>query len=318
MHMVAQEVARTLAGKLVAAATSPMTTAGVEGGPATARYFHALVSGGADGLAVGTHTGRGDRLSADARQRLLVIARSVTSLVVVGVPPAARGEDPVAWAATAAREGCTALLVFPPRDTSPASVLEYYDALWDSSGLPLVVFDLYSRPYPLGTLQRLLEHPAVAAFKPARLHDAIACQEGITAARQRGRCVLTGEDRMFGPSLMWGAQGALVGISAANVGVSAALLAAHRAGAATQFLRASALVDRFASVTFRAPLDGYVQRMLWVAADEGLLPPEFAVDPYRPAAMSDDERPEVVAVARETRLGARGFGAAGAVGATTA
>ena len=62
-----------------------------------------------------------------------------------------------------------------------------------------------------------------------------------------------------------------------------------------------AVVDELARVTFRPPYDGYVQRMLWIAADEGAIPEEFATDPYRPGELADDERAEVLRVVRQCR-----------------
>jgi hypothetical protein len=41
--------------------------------------------------------------------------------------------------------------------------------------------------------------------------------------------------------------------------------------------------------------------MLWIAEDEGLIPPHFAADPLRPPDLLDSEREEVVAAARSAR-----------------
>lgn len=88
---------------------------------------------------------------------------------------------------------------------------------------------------------------------------------------------------MYGPSFMWGADTALVGIAAAQVELSVAVLRAWSAGDAAQFVAASDRLDRFAAVTFYAPIEGYVQRMIWAAVWEGLIPEEAAYDPYGPA-----------------------------------
>ena len=106
---------------------------------------------------------------------------------------------------------------------------------------------------------------------------------------------------MLGASLLWGAEAALVGIAAASVEVAAATGRRHLGGDAASFLIASSALDALAAVTFRQPWDGYVQRMLWVAADEGLIPEDMAFDPLRPSELSDRERPEVLEVARASR-----------------
>lgn len=278
-------------------------------------YFAHLVRTGAGALAVAAHTGRGEHVEPDVKVELVARAAATGVPVVAGVGHGGAGHDDadvaaqLEWAAAAASAGAEALLVFPPADPGDAAaVIAHHDRLWRTSGRPLIAFDLYSRPYPYEVLTELLEHPGVMAFKPARLHDAIACQAGIAAARGRGRLVLTGEDRMLGPSLMWGAEGALLGIAAAAVAVTAAAVdtfaaAVHTSArdAAARFLEVSAVVDELARVTFRPPYDGYVQRMLWIAADEGAIPEEFAVDPFRPGDLDDGERAEVLRVVRQCR-----------------
>jgi 4-hydroxy-tetrahydrodipicolinate synthase len=301
MHTTARNTAKALSGVLIAAAATPMTTERRRDAAITRSYFEALVSEGAHGLAVAVHTGRGSELDLVARTELVQTARSAAPIVVTGVSSQSESPDALEWPKRARDAGATALLVFASPGQPLGSTLDRYDELWDATGLPLIAFDLYTNPYPLDELISFLDHPAVAAFKPARLHDAVACQDAIVAALERGRCVLTGEDRMLGPSLMWGAQGALVGIAAASVGVTAALVSAHARGDAHAFLRASSAVDALAMATFRQPWDGYVQRMLWIAEDEGLIPADFAVDPMRPAGLSDSERAEVVAAARRIR-----------------
>ncbi|MBO0746274.1 MAG: dihydrodipicolinate synthase family protein, partial [Candidatus Dormibacteraeota bacterium] len=63
---------------------------------------------------------------------------------------------------------------------------------------------------------------------------------------------------------------------------SRAVIEAWRAGDAAGFVVASERLDRLAAVTFKAPIEGYIQRMLWAAAWEGLIPEESAHDPYGP------------------------------------
>ena len=62
-----------------------------------------------------------------------------------------------------------------------------------------------------------------------------------------------------------------------------------REQAAAAFLRASAAVDAFAAATFREPMDGYVQRLLWVAAIDGFIPASSAFDPFGPQLEPQDK-----------------------------
>ncbi|MCT2583109.1 dihydrodipicolinate synthase family protein [Actinophytocola gossypii] len=294
------ELAGRLRGRLVAAAATPTDGGGRVDAAVVDAYLAGLVADGAGGLAVCAHTGRGPYLDPTTRDLLVRRARSLDVPVVVGV--GGPGDTPAATLAAAelaAAGGADALLVFPSPDP-----LDRHDALWRATGLPLVAFDLYTAPYQDTDLHALLAHPGVAGVKTARLHDAIACQAALAAARDAGRLAITGEDRMFGPSLMWGADAALVGIAAAAVPLTAGVLDAHVAGRFDEFVVASRRLDALASVTFRPPYDGYVQRMLWIAAAEQRIPPDHAGDAHGPD-LDPAERSDVLTTWRtlaETRV----------------
>ncbi|MEV7229515.1 hypothetical protein AB0M79_21175 [Polymorphospora sp. NPDC051019] len=279
---------------LIAAVLTPTTARGATDPDVTSAYFRGVVADGADGLAVAVHTGRGDRLPLPARAALVGAARALTPTVVTAVWP---HDDLDRWGRLAADAGATALLVAPAARDDPGVELRRLDRLSRASGLDLIAFDLYTGPYAPATLAAVLGHPAVTAYKPAHLSDAIACQAGIWSAVAAGVTVLTGEDRMFVPSLLWGARGALVGLAAAATPLTrTAFRAAHEPGA--ELFAPSRILDGFAAATFRPPYDGYVQRMSWIAADEGRIPVEFAVDPGRPAGLGDAERAPLLALTR--------------------
>ncbi|MDO3705120.1 dihydrodipicolinate synthase family protein [Micromonospora sp. C28SCA-DRY-2] len=280
--------------RLIAATATPVGAAGAVDPDVLGRYLDGLVADGADALAVLAHTGRGPYL--DEATRDLVVRRAVETgvpvIVGVGGRPGERTDEVAAQAERAAALGAAGLLVFPV-DDDPVG---HHDALWRAAGLPLLAFDLYLRPYPEPALAALLDHPGVAGVKVARLHDAIACQAALAAAHRADRLAVTGEDRMFGPSLMWGAEAALVGLAAAAVPVTARALRAYADKRYDEFLTASADLDRLAEVTFTAPMEGYVQRMLWIAAAEGRVPATHAVDPHAPA-LPEGDRDRVLRVA---------------------
>ncbi|MFC0532432.1 dihydrodipicolinate synthase family protein [Phytohabitans kaempferiae] len=271
-----------LRGRLAAAAATPMDAAGRVEPAVLDAYLRGLLADGADALAVLAHTGRGGHLPAGVREEVIRRAVALGVPVVVGVGGGAEEDDEVLvrQAAQAASLGADGVMVYPPAPgTDP---LPRHDRIWRGSGLPLIAFDLYIRPYPQAALAALLDHPAVAALKVARLHDAIACQTGLALARSARRLAITGEDRMFGPSLMWGAEAALVGLAAAATPVTAAVMRAFGEGRHGDFLAASARLDALAAATFTEPFDGYVRRMLWIAAAEGRLPAETACDLFGP------------------------------------
>lgn len=285
MHASAEVLRDRLRGALVAAAATPMTSAGEVDLDVVEAYFRGLVDDGADGLAVAVHTGRGPYLVPAVRAAVITRATRVGVPVIVGVGGTAG--TPVAVEARAAAEaGADGVLVFPADGDRVAG----HEAAWQASGLPMIAFDLYTRPCSASVLRELVAHPGVAGLKTALLSDAMGCQESIALTRAAGRLAITGEDRMFGPSLLWGAEAALVGLAAASVATTADVLRAFAGADLRDFEQASARLDRLAQVTFTEPMEGYVQRMLWLAAAEGRIPETHAHDPYGPPLDAPRER----------------------------
>ncbi|MEV4009371.1 dihydrodipicolinate synthase family protein [Nonomuraea angiospora] len=295
MDIAVRNLRDRLRGALIAAAATPMTAAGEVDLDLVSRYLAGLVADGATGLAVLAHTGRGPYLAPGVRAA--VIERAVACAGEGGVPVLAGvgggAEDPAAQARVAAELGADGVLVFP----SDGDRVALHEEVWREARLPMIAFDLYTRPCPAGTLRELLAHPGVAGLKTALLSDAMGCQRAIALAREADRLAITGEDRMFGPSLLWGAEAALVGIAAASVGVTAAVLEAFAGKDLRAFEEASGRLDRLAQVTFTEPMEGYVQRMLWLAAAEGRVPETHAHDPYGPR-LPAEERAVIVAMSQ--------------------
>ena len=117
----------------------------------------------------------------------------------------------------------------------------------------------------------------------------------------RDKLLITGEDRFLGYSLAMGARAALVGMGAALTELQAALLVAFRNGNFAKFVRLSSVCDRFAAAAFASPVAGYVRRMLWALAADGVIPDDACDDPWGPGlppAERDAVR-EAVRAARE-------------------
>jgi 4-hydroxy-tetrahydrodipicolinate synthase len=294
----AQNLRDRLRGALIAAAATPMTASGEVDLDVVSRYFAGLVADGVTGLAVLAHTGRGPYLAPETRAAIIerAVALGVPVLVGVGGGSGLDGrsaDGPAEQARTAAALGADGVLVFP----SAGDRVALHDEVWRAARLPMIAFDLYTLPCPAGTMRALLEHPGVAGLKTALLSDAMGCQRAIELTTRAGRLAITGEDRMFGPSLLWGAQAALVGIAAASVDVTAAVMKAFGGSDLRAFEEASGRLDRLAAATFTEPMEGYVQRMLWLAAAEGRIPEPHAYDPYGPP-LPEAERAAVVASSR--------------------
>ena len=250
------------------------------------------------GVAVWAHTGRGPRLSGEQRRLVLDTWRDALpdKLVIAGARD-------ITMAIEARRGRADAILAFPDRDDPVA----YHRRL--SRELPVIAFLLYEAAggvaYDDAILDAILDLPAVIGIKVATLDSVMTFQHVATIVRRHpGKLLITGEDRFLGYSLMMGADAALVGMGAALPGVQAALLAAAGSGDWPRFVALSAICDRLAAATFSEPMEGYIRRMLWAAAEDGALPPDACDDPWGPALtaeMLDREREIVRQAVRDAR-----------------
>ncbi|TCP54005.1 4-hydroxy-tetrahydrodipicolinate synthase [Tamaricihabitans halophyticus] len=297
MHAATKALIDKLRHGLVPAALTPMDSHGQVDVHALEEYAIALTGAGIAGVAVWAHTGRGLYLTEADRLRVLDTFRQASKRPVIagaGVPVGATDSYELAtlrMAERAAAHGADALMVYPPaalRDVPQreADLLKLHCRVAEL-GLPIIGFYLHDAAggyeYPQSLVDELLTIPELAGIKVATLDRAIGSQDTLQRIRAvSDRLAITGEDRMFGPSLMWGGDCALVGIAAARVELSRALLEYWFAGDYPAFHAASTRLDEFAARTFRAPIEGYVQLMFDAAVQDGLIPEQAAHDPYGP------------------------------------
>jgi 4-hydroxy-tetrahydrodipicolinate synthase len=291
-----------LHGALIAAVPVPFDASAKIDVRAQEVYARWMAQQPIEGVAVWAHTGRGLYLS--EAQRAVVLACWRRSVIPPRIVIAAAGGSPgvadpvqvIVSARSMARQaldlGADAVLVHPPtafrdRPDRDALILDYHAAIADA-GLPLILFYLYEEAggvrYATGVLSKLLARGEVLGIKVATLDSVVTFQDLArlieTAAPEK--VLITGEDRFLGYSLMCGAQAALIGMGAACTSLQAALLRSFRSGPADVFLRVNRLVDELARHTFRAPMEGYIQRMLWCLVHQGVLSAEAAHDPWGP------------------------------------
>lgn len=246
------------------------------------------------GVAVWAHTGRGPHLSVEQRGAVLAEWRAALPGKVI-----VAGANSVDMARAAKRGGADALLAFP-RAEDPVG---YHGAL--TRELPVIAFYLYGAAggvaYDDATLRAILALPGIVGIKVATLDSVMTFQRVAAVMRDHPEKVLiTGEDRFLGYSLMLGARAALIGMGAALTDRQAALLHAFRAGDSAGFLRLSAQLDAFAQTTFIPPLEGYIRRMLWALAADGVIPDDACDDPWGPA-LHPAERDVVRRALRDAR-----------------
>lgn len=247
------------------------------------------------GVAVWAHTGRGTHLSAKQRAVVLETWRAVLpgKAVIAGANSPAMARD-------AERGGADALLAFPPRENA----VVYHDEM--SQVLPVIAFYLYKSAggvdYDDATLHAVLSLPRVIGIKVATLNSVMTFQRIANVMRNYpDKLLISGEDRFLGYSLMMGARAALIGMGAALTDIQAMLLKARKGGDDHAFLRLSTQLDAFGEVTFTHPMEGYIRRMLWALAADGVIPDDACDDPWGPK-LPDYEREAVRRFVREARL----------------
>jgi 4-hydroxy-tetrahydrodipicolinate synthase len=181
-------------------------------------------------------------------------------------------------------------------------VVALHEALADV-GLPLIAFLLYQRAsgleYDDALLDELLGLPHVAGVKLATLDSVMRFQTVAEhmVSTHRNRLLITGEDRFLGYSLMIGARCALIGMGAARTAMQHALVQASLTKDAIALVRLTSACDHLARATFVEPMEGYIRRMLWVLAEDGIVPDEACHDPTGPR-LGADERHRVVNAVR--------------------
>jgi 4-hydroxy-tetrahydrodipicolinate synthase len=293
---------RDLSGRLIPAVPVPFGPGGDIHHAGLERYGAWMASQRIGGVAVWAHTGRGLRLTDATRERVLRVWRRELPadrclIAAAGSPPGERSASVVlsaakAMAQRAADLGADAVLVHPPTafregPDSDALVLDYHARIAEA-GLPLVLFYLYEAAggisYRPEVLVELLARSEVLGIKVATLDSVMTFQDiaGLVKSHAPEKILITGEDRFLSYSLMCGAQAALIGMAAACTELQAELLQTFRHGSAQRFLALSAAIDDLAQHTFLAPLEGYIQRMLWCLVHEGIIPAEAAHDPWGP------------------------------------
>jgi len=305
------EVRDRLRGGLVPAVPVPRTADGALAVAAQEAYAAYLATQPVVGVAVWVHTGRGLHLPVEMRRQVLrswrqAMGRERLVIAGAGAPPDAADCDAEArrMAEEARDLGADALLCFPPvrYRGDPAGIVAYHQALAEA-GLPLLLFYLYEAAggvtYSLDVLTELFALPSVAGIKMATLDSVMTFQDVARLLRRQfpGTVLVTGEDRFLGYSLLCGAESALIGMGAALPAPQAALVATRPTDDPARFVRLTVAIDDFAQATFRAPMEGYIRRMLWALADTGVIPEAATHDPLGPP-LAAWEREDVRAATR--------------------
>jgi 4-hydroxy-tetrahydrodipicolinate synthase len=263
--------------------------------PAYRRYLEWVISQGPVGLAVNVDTGEGPYLTAEERAEVIRATREVAAgrcFIVAGVggPGTAQVE---ANARDARDAGADALLVFPtpaflndPLD--PAIMVGYHDAIADTSGLPLIVFQLGpifgGVIYPPQALAEVLHNPAVIGLKDASFDaQTFAQTRDVVRAADHPITLLTGNDNFLLESFVLGATGGLLGYGAVGVGLLVDMLGAVARDDFAAAVEMQPRVQGYCDYIYGRPIGDYRARCKLALTQMGLLEPDeiYVRPPYR-------------------------------------
>ena len=179
--------------------------------PALTRLVQHYAAAGVNGFVVCGSTGEAAALDKHEQFAVLdtVLAAAGALPVVMGLSGYHLGQT-IAWVKELAQRPIAGLLVPPPHYIRPAQagLVQWFTALADASGTPLIVYDI---PYRTGchitleTLLALAAHPNILAIKDCG-GDAGKTQALITDGRLQ---VLAGEDAQIFSTLALGGAGAI-------------------------------------------------------------------------------------------------------------
>lgn len=299
--MTNEQLKQALKGKIIPAVPVPMTAEYRIHNVGHDRLVEYIASQDVGGVAVWAHTGRGLHLDFDARKEVMKRWRQGISGCIIagvgGVPdPMLDFErrmqrfiaDTLVMAEDAVSTGADAFLVYAPviyrgHEEQDRLILEYHKRVAELDK-PIVLFYLYEEAggisYSAELLRELVAIPQVVGVKVATL-DSIMTYQDICRMFARDfpdRVVITGEDRMLGYTIMRGAESALIGMGTTCTKLQVELLNAFGSGDYERFVDLSNRVDDFAQVTFAAPMEKYIIRLLWSLVAEGVIPEEAAHD----------------------------------------
>ncbi len=220
-------------GRMLTAMVTPFHADGSLDEAAAGALAVELVDLGNDGLVVNGTTGESPTTSDDEKDRVLrAVLEAVgdRAHVVAGVGTNDTRHT-VELAKQAEKSGAHGLLVVTPYYNKPPQdgLRAHFTAVADSTGLPVVLYDIPGRTgvaISTETLLRLAEHPQIVANKDAK-GDLFAAQ------RVMSRCELvyySGDDAMNLPLVAVGAVGAISVTGHLVADRIAAMVAAHEAG----------------------------------------------------------------------------------------
>ncbi|HHW03856.1 MAG TPA: dihydrodipicolinate synthase family protein [Thermoanaerobacterales bacterium] len=274
------------------------------------------------GVAVWVHTGRGLLITREQREYIFKSWRkglSEEKIIICGVGARTAEnmteekfiENTLEMGTQARDLGADAILVYPPtyyrgKDCMAEKIVDYHKKI-AKLGLPMILFYLYNEAggisYSKEVLEQLFSIENVSGIKMATLDSIVTYQDVSKLIFDKFPHIklLTGEDRMFGYTVARGASGALVGLGAACQKLQWDMMNSFFQEDYEKFVRLMLDVDKLAECTFVDPMEGYIERMLYILSLQGIIPKDAVNDPYGPG-LTQNEKEQIKNVLRELNL----------------
>jgi 4-hydroxy-tetrahydrodipicolinate synthase len=243
---------------------------------------------------VNVDTGEGPHLSAEERVRVIeIVAAEVgdRTLIVAGLAGSFTAQS-CRLAADAAGAGARALLVFPisvyqgePLD--PEIPARYHQAVHETSGLPLIAFQLQPAlggvNFSSEVLERLMTVEGVVAIKEASF-DAKRFVDTVRAVRAAApdAVVLNGNDNFLLEAYVLGADGALLGFGTLAAREQVEMFEAVRAGDQGRANELAGILQPLCDAIFAAPVRDYRARIKHALATLGVIDHAYVRPPLLP------------------------------------
>lgn len=264
-------------------------------------------------VAIWAHTGRGLYISQQQREEVFndwrenlshdkLILCSVGAAYDDSIDDKAYIEKAVQMAEHAKKLGADLVLTYAPtlfrnREDQDEMIVKYHQSIAEV-GLPMILFYLYEEAggisYSKDVLRKLFSIENVIGIKMATLDSVMTYQDVSNLIKEEAPHIslITGEDRMFGYTIMRGAVGALVGLGSIYTKLQDDMMQAYYNGNYKEFIENSIIVDNLAEHTFYQPMEGYIGRLLYILAKKGIINMESTYDPYGPP-ITDAEKERI-------------------------
>jgi 4-hydroxy-tetrahydrodipicolinate synthase len=252
------------------------------------------------GLAVNVDTGEGPHLLPEEKRQIIRIVKEVIGdriPIIAGLQPSFMPQI-VRWACESRDAGADALLVFPSSvfagGYASDTVYEYYKAIYEGSGVPLVMFqlqpDLGGVIFDQETLRLVTSLEGVIAIKEASF-DARKFIETLRIVKKFNPrvSVLTGNDNFIYESLVLGADGALIGFGTIGTDLLVEMYELTISGRYREAMEIASRLQPLADVIFAPPVRAYRARLKEALAMLGVIRYTYVRPPLKPIPDSERE-----------------------------